>query len=276
MAEQQLSPENLESYSVEALSNYARSIEEFCDTLLEIKSEHANISVFNSIQVQIEGKKRRLNDIANIESPIDVLNIEVMVYSRDNLEIVLDTIKESGFPAKIREEGSQFIDVRVPKPSRMQLEEIADDIIRRSNGMSSKLMKIKTNTGLRIRAAVQNEFIDTRIATLSTRKIDAGFEKYNAEVRIIGLQKRKQILGKFYKPQEKDDDAINKIVTILNKLIAKYESEPLKDDNTSNNPETQSTDTIENVTQHKENTGTNTPENQNIVTSQDISQQANI
>ena len=275
MAEQQLSPENLESYSVEALSNYARAVEEFCDVLIEIKSEHANISVFNSIQVQIEGKKRRLNDIANIESPVDILNIEVMVYSRDNLEIVLDTIKESGFPAKLREEGSQFIDVRVPKPSRMQLEEIADDVIRRTNGMSSRLMKIKTNTGLRIRAAVQNEFIDTRIATLSTRKIDSGFEKYNSEVRIIGLQKRKQILGKFYRPQEKDDDPINKIVTVLNKLIAKMKSDTLEVD-TSTHTETKDVGASENVAQHNENNNKENTDNQNIVKSENISPQASI
>lgn len=275
MAEQQLSPENLESYSVEALSNYARAVEEFCDVLIEIKSEHANISVFNSIQVQIEGKKRRLNDIANVESPLDILNLEVMVYSRDNLEIVLDTIKESGFPAKIREEGSQYIDVRVPKPSRMQLEEIADDVIRRTNGMSSRLMKIKTNTGLRIRAAVQNEFIDTRIATLSTRKIDSGFEKYNSEVRIIGLQKRKQILGKFYRPQEKDDDPINKIVTVLNKLIAKMKSDTLEVD-TSPQTETKDVGTSENVAQHNENNNKENTDNKNVVTSENISHQASI
>ena len=88
------------------------------------------------------------------------------------MEIVSDTIKESGFPAKKQGETSQYINVRVPKPSRMQLEEIADDLIRRTNGMTSRLMKLKTNTGLRIRAAVQNDFIDTRIATLSTKKID--------------------------------------------------------------------------------------------------------
>ena len=275
MAEQQLSPENLESYSVEALSNYARAVEEFCDVLIEIKSEHANISVFNSIQVQIEGKKRRLNDIANVESPLDILNLEVMVYSRDNLEIVLDTIKESGFPAKIREEGSQYIDVRVPKPSRMQLEEIADDVIRRTNGMSSRLMKIKTNTGLRIRAAVQNEFIDTRIATLSTRKIDSGFEKYNSEVRIIGLQKRKQILGKFYRPQEKDDDPINKIVTVLNKLIAKMKSDTLEVD-TSPQIEKKDVGTSENVAQHNENNNKENTDNKNVVTSENISHQASI
>ena len=274
MAENQSSPENLESYSVEALSNYARVVEEFCDVLIEIKSEHANISVFNSIQVQIEGKKRRLNDIANIESPEDILKIEVMVYSRDNLELVLDAIKESGFPAKLREQNSQFIDVRVPKPSRMQLEEIADDVIRRTNGMSSRLLKIKTNTALRIRAAVQNEFIDSRIATLSTRKIDAGFEKYNSEVRVIGLQRRKQILGKFYKPQEKDDEPTNKIVTVLNKLISKINSDHVKENEDS--LKTQNAETAENINQSFENPNTVNHESEKIVTSDDVQQQASV
>ena len=50
---------------------------------------------------------------------------------------------------------------------------------------------------------------------MSTRKIDAGFEKYNSEVRVIGLQRRKQILGKFYKPQEKDD--FDSVMDILEK-----------------------------------------------------------
>ena len=274
MAENQSSPENLESYSVEALSNYARVVEEFCDVLIEIKSEHANISVFNSIQVQIEGKKRRLNDIANIESPEDILKIEVMVYSRDNLELVLDTIKEAGFPAKLREQGSQFIDVRVPKPSRMQLEEIADDVIRRTNGMSSRLLKIKTNTALRIRAAVQNEFIDSRIATLSTRKIDAGFEKYNSEVRVIGLQRRKQILGKFYKPQEKDDEPTNKIVTVLNKLISKINSDHVKENEDS--LKTQNAETSENINQSIEKPNTVNHESEKIITSDNVQQQASV
>ena len=53
MAEPQLSPENLESYSVEAISNYGRAIDEFCDVLVGIKSEDANVAVFNSIYVRV-------------------------------------------------------------------------------------------------------------------------------------------------------------------------------------------------------------------------------
>ena len=117
----------------------------------------------------------------------------------------------------------------------MQLEEIADDLIRRTNGMTSRLMKLKTNTGLRIRAAVQNEFIDTRIATLSTKKIDAAYEKFNKEARILGLLRRKQILGKFYRPSEKDDEILIKDVNLMIRLSGKIKYDPTADNQDDDN-----------------------------------------
>ena len=218
MAEQSLTPENLESYSTEAISNFSKAIEDFADVLTEIKSEDANIAVFNSIFVMIDGRKRRLADIANVEAPNDPLNLEVMVYSKDNLETVLNTIKESGFPVKLREKNSQFLIVRVPPPSRMQLEEIGDDLIRKTNSLVMRLTKIKTNTGLRIRAAVQNEFIETKIATLATKKIDASHLKIESEGKFLGVLKRKQILGNYFKSSEKDDDLFIKKVNLYLKL----------------------------------------------------------
>jgi len=218
MAEQNLSPENLESYSTEAISNFGKAIEDFADVITEIKSEDANVAVFNSIYVMVSGRKRRLGDIANIESLDGSLNLEVMVYNKDQIELVLDTIKDAGFPAKIKEQGSQFISVRVPKPSRMQLEEIGDDLIRRTNSLSTRLTKIKTNTGLRIRAAVQNEFIDQRIATIATRKIETQYEKSNDDGQLLGVLRRKQILGNYFKPTEKGDEVFIKKVNLYLKL----------------------------------------------------------
>ena len=218
MAEQNLSPENLESYSTEAISNFGKAIEDFADVITEIKSEDANVAVFNSIYVMVSGRKRRLGDIANIESLDGSLNLEVMVYNKDQIELVLDTIKDAGFPAKIKEQGSQFISVRVPKPSRMQLEEIGDDLIRRTNSLSTRLTKIKTNTGLRIRAAVQNEFIDQRIATIATRKIESQYEKSNDDGQLLGVLRRKQILGNYFKPTEKGDEVFIKKVNLYLKL----------------------------------------------------------
>ena len=218
MAEQNLSPENLESYSTEAISNFGKAIEDFADVITEIKSEDANVAVFNSIYVMITGRKRRLGDIANIETPNDPLNLEVMVYNKDQIELVMDTIKDAGFPAKLKEQGSQFINVRVPKPSRMQLEEIGDDLIRRTNSLTTRLTKIKTNTGLRIRAAVQNEFIDQRIATIASRKIETEFEKSNDDGMLLGVLRRKQILGNYFKPTEKKDEIFIKKVNLYLKI----------------------------------------------------------
>ena len=218
MAEQSLNPENLESYSTEAISNFSKAIEDFADMLISVRSEDANVAVFNSIYVMLEGRKRRLGDIANIEAPENPLNIEVMVYNKDNLEVIMSTIKEAGFPAKLKEEGSQFVLVRVPPPSRMQLEEISDDLMRRTSSLVMRLSKIKTNTALRIRAAVQNEFIENKIATIATKKIENFHTKIEAEGKFLGILRRKQILGNFFKPIEKDDEIFIKKVNLYLKL----------------------------------------------------------
>ena len=194
-----------------------RAIEEFAETMLEIKSEDANIKVFRSLQIIMNGRKRRIGDLANVESPDDPMKIQLMVYNKEHIETVLEFIKENGFPAK-NEEGSQFINVRVPKPSRMQLEEIGDDVNRRTNAAGSRLMKVKTNTGLRIRAATEKEYIDQRIAGIATKKIDLHLERCTKEIRIIGLMKRKKILGSFFKVVERDDPDLLKVITKRVKL----------------------------------------------------------
>jgi ribosome recycling factor len=220
-------PPNIEEgYSPEAIANLERAIEEFAETMLEIKSEDANIKVFSSLQIIMNGRKRRIGDLANVESPDDPMKIQLMVYNKEHIEIVLEFIRENGFPAK-NEEGSQFINVRVPKPSRMQLEEIGDDVNRRTNAVGSRLMKVKTNTGLRIRAATEKEYIDQRIAGIATKKIDLHLERCTKEIRIIGLMKRKQILGSFFKVVERDDPDLLKVITKRVKL----ESQRIENEN---------------------------------------------
>ena len=182
---------NNEGYSPEAIANFELAVEEFAESLLVIKSEDANIAVFRSLQIMMNGRKRRIGDLGNVESPDDPMKIQLMIYNKEHVEQVCDFIRESGFPAR-NEEGSQFIHIRVPKPSRMQLEEIGDDIARRTNSVCTRLTKMKTNTGLRIRAAMEKEFIDQRIANLANKRINDNLDRCTQEVRIIGLMKRKK------------------------------------------------------------------------------------
>ena len=219
---------NEESYSIEAISNLERAIEDFAETLEDIKSEDANIKVFNSLQLMIEARKRRLGDLGKIESPENPMKVELMVYNKEHIEDILEFIKQNGFPAK-NEIGSQFINIRVPKPSRMQLEEIGDDLMRRTNAACSKLVKIKTNTGLRVKAAVEKEFIEARIAGIATKRIDLSYERSTKEIRIMGLMKRKNILGSFFTTVERDDTDLLKEIAKRAKLEAqKLEAEKLK------------------------------------------------
>ena len=217
---------NNEGYSPEAIANFELAIEEFAESLLAIKSEDANISVFRSLQIIMNGRKRRIGDLGNVESPDDPMRIQLMIYNKEHLQEVFDFIRESGFPAK-NEEGSQFIHIRVPKPSRMQLEEIGDDIVRRTNSVCTRLTKMKTNTGLRIRAAMEKEFIDQRIANLASKRINDNLDRCTQEVRIIGLIKRKKILGSFFKTVERDD---NDLLKVINKRV-KLEQKRIENQN---------------------------------------------
>ena len=217
---------NNEGYSPEAIANFELAVEEFAESLLAIKSEDANIAVFRSLQILMNGRKRRIGDLGNVESPDDPMKIQLMIYNKEHVEQVCDFIRESGFPAR-NEEGSQFIHIRVPKPSRMQLEEIGDDIARRTNSVCTRLTKMKTNTGLRIRAAMEKEFIDQRIANLATKKINDNLDRCTQEVRIIGLMKRKKILGSFFKTVERDD---NDLLKIINKRL-KLEQKRIENEN---------------------------------------------
>ena len=222
-----------EGYSPEAIANMENALEEFIVSLLEIKPEDANISVFRGLKVTITGRPRRLAELGNVESPDDPMKIELMIYNKEQIELVLEFIKKNGFPAK-NEQGSQFIHIRVPKPSRMQLEELGDEVIRRTNSACTRLLKIKTNTGLRIRAAMEKEYIDQRISGIAIKKIDNALERITKEMKIIGVMKRKAILGSFFKTIEKDDADIVKVINKRIKLekdkIAKEQELRIKDE----------------------------------------------
>ena len=215
-----------EGYSPEAIANMENAQEEFAVSLLEIKPEDANIAVFRGLKLTIKGRLRRLAELGNVESPDDPMKIELMIYNKEQIEKVLEFIKQNGFPAK-NEPGSQFIHIKVPKPSRMQLEELGDEVIRRTNSATTRLMKIKTNTGLRIRAAMEKEYIDQRISGIALKKIDNALERITKEMKIIGIIKRKAILGSFFKTIERDDaellKVINKRIKLEKDRIAKEE-----------------------------------------------------
>ena len=138
----------------------------------------------------------------------------------------------------------------------MQLEEIGDEVIRRTNSACTRLMKIKTNTGLRIRAAMEKEYIDQRVSGVAVKKIDNALERITKEIRIVGVMKRKAILGSFFKTIERDDadivKVINRRIKLENDKIAKEQDLRIKDEALKSQGQTKDTLEIEKINSNDE------------------------
>ena len=195
-----------EGYSVEAQENMAVAIEQFKESLIPIGSEEANKNVFATIKIMVKGVRRRLVDLGNVDAPEGPLKIQLMIFNKEHIPLIIEQLKEEGFKPRT-DAGSQYVKVDVPPPTRLQLMDVASDIDRRTKSCIGTLNKIRSNTAIRITKAVENEFIDQRTAGFANKKIEKNFSKYEVDAIKAGMIKKMDILGKWFSPendQEKD------------------------------------------------------------------------
>ena len=195
-----------EGYSVEAQENMAVALEQFKESLIPIGSEEANKNVFATIKIMVKGVRRRLVDLGNVDAPEGPLKIQLMIFNKEHIPLVIEQLKEEGFKPRT-DAGSQYVKVDVPPPTRLQLMDVASDVDRRTKSCIGTLNKIRSNTVIRITKAVENEFIDQRTAGFANKKIEKNFSKYEVDAIKAGMIKKMDILGKWFSPendQEKD------------------------------------------------------------------------
>ena len=195
-----------EGYSVEAQENMAVALEQFKESLIPIGSEEANKNVFATIKIMVKGVRRRLVDLGNVDAPEGPLKIQLMIFNKEHIPLIIEQLKEEGFKPRT-DAGSQYVKVDVPPPTRLQLMDVASDIDRRTKSCIGNLNKIRSNTAIRITKAVENEFIDQRTAGFANKKIEKNFSKYEVDAIKAGMIKKMDILGKWFSPendQEKD------------------------------------------------------------------------
>ena len=195
-----------EGYSVEAQENMAVALEQFKESLIPIGSEEANKNVFATIKIMVKGVRRRLVDLGNVDAPEGPLKIQLMIFNKEHIPLIIEQLKEEGFKPRT-DAGSQYVKVDVPPPTRLQLMDVASDVDRRTKSCVGTLNKIRSNTAIRITKAVENEFIDQRTAGFANKKIEKNFSKYEVDAIKAGMIKKMDILGKWFSPendQEKD------------------------------------------------------------------------
>ena len=195
-----------EGYSVEAQENMAVALEQFKESLIPIGSEEANKNVFATIKIMVKGVRRRLVDLGNVDAPEGPLKIQLMIFNKEHIPLIIEQLKEEGFKPRT-DAGSQYVKVDVPPPTRLQLMDVASDVDRRTKSCIGTLNKIRSNTAIRITKAIENEFIDQRTAGFANKKIEKNFSKYEVDAIKAGMIKKMDILGKWFSPendQEKD------------------------------------------------------------------------
>ena len=189
-----------EVYSVEAQENMQVALETFKESLISIGSEEANKNVFATIKVMVGGIRRRLVDLGNVEAPEGPLKIQLMIFNKEHIPLVMEQLKEDGFKPR-SDPGSQYVKIDVPPPTRLQLMDIAADVDRRTKSCVGALTKIKSNTSQRLMKALDNEYIEQKIAGLANKNMEKTFTKLEKEAVKIGMLKKIAILGKWYSPE---------------------------------------------------------------------------
>jgi hypothetical protein len=94
---------------------------------------------------------------------------------------------------------------------------------------------------------MEKEYIDQRVSGVAVKKIDNALERITKEIKIVGVMKRKAILGSFFKTIERDDadivKVINRRIKLENDKIAKEQDLRIKDEALESQGQT--TDTVE-------------------------------
>lgn len=181
-----------EQYSVQAENLMKSAVEEYKEVIKEVKATDANLTIIRNLRINIQGKPRRLVDVADLKKTDDVHKLQLLVFNTDHIELLTEQLDENGFSYEV--EG-QFINITVPDPSYKQLMEVVDDLNRKKNSAMGRLTKAKSEATTRARTAVENEFISQGVASAASRKCDEYYENYGGQITEMTMDKIKNILG---------------------------------------------------------------------------------
>ena len=181
-----------EQYSVQAENLMKSAVEEYKEVIKEVKATDANLTIIRNLRINIQGKPRRLVDVADLKKTDDVHKLQLLVFNTDHIELLTEQLDENGFSYEV---DGQFINITVPDPSYKQLMEVVDDLNRKKNSAMGRLTKAKSEATTRARTAVENEFISQGVASAASKKCDEYYENYGGQIAEMTMDKIKNILG---------------------------------------------------------------------------------
>ena len=200
-----------DSYSQEANENMKVAIEKLRSDLEQIGSSDAYKNALFGLKIMVDKRPRRITDVANVEPGLKPRSLDLMVYSRELIPLVVEEIKLAGFKNVTSDIELQRVTIIVPAPTLEDLERIEDDLDRVARSTVSNLTRVKANSSQRLKAGLENEYIEVAEAGRARKNLDDIIEYYVQIAKLHILKKRMKVMGKYFQPKNDDEKLMKKL-----------------------------------------------------------------
>ena len=200
-----------DSYSQEANENMKVAIENLVTNLTQVGSADAYKNALFGLKIMVDKRPRRITDVANVEPGLKPRSLDLMVYSRELIPLVVEEIKLAGFKNVTSDIELQRVTIIVPAPTLEDLERIEDDLDRVARSTVSNLTKVKANSSQRLKAGLENEYIEVAEATKARKNLDEIIDHYVEIAKLHVLKKRIKVMGKYFQPKPEEEKLMKKL-----------------------------------------------------------------
>ena len=200
-----------DSYSQEANENMKVAIENLVTNLTQVGSADAYKNALFGLKIMVDKRPRRITDVANVEPGLKPRSLDLMVYSRELIPLVVEEIKLAGFKNVTSDIELQRVTIIVPAPTLEDLERIEDDLDRVARSTVSNLTKVKANSSQRLKAGLENEYIEVAEATKARKNLDEIIDHYVEIAKLHVLKKRIKVMGKYFQAKPEDEKLMKKL-----------------------------------------------------------------
>ena len=211
----------LDSYSLAAMARTEDILSFLVEDLNIIGSKETYKNILYGVRLIVEGKNRRLSDFSEIidedeeDQSINKKNKSddyfiINIFRENLINNIIIIIKQHGFKQIKRIENSTQILIKIPEPTQNQLNEFAGETKRIERSAISRIARIKSDAIQRIKAALEREYIEPHVAVPAKAHLENIQQSAVSEIRLIGLKKRKTLLGKFFSYTDEEEKKLGK------------------------------------------------------------------
>ena len=200
-----------DSYSMAARERMVIEIDALIGRLNEVGSALAILNLFRRADIEVEGKKRRLRDFAEIDLGPDPMagTFKVIIHNPVAIAGAVAILKENQF-INIDMSSKRELKVVKPRLTVQQEDDLETEVKRVTKSTLAKLAAIKSDALQRVQAAIKAEYIEPADAKKSTLQLDQLIIQASTHAGVLGLIRRKQLIGGGLTFEGPDEEALYK------------------------------------------------------------------